>query len=57
VTRYRAFGRVDDQYYLATYIWRGRSQRIITARTVGDHGSGRYQKILSGRTYSPFRKG
>ena len=47
--RYRALGRVEDQYYMVAYTWRGDNRHIITAWKVGEHGRRRYEEILSGR--------
>ena len=46
--RYRALGRVEDQYYMVAYTWRGDNRHIITAWKVGEHGRRRYEEILSG---------
>jgi uncharacterized protein len=47
--RYRALGRIGDDYYLVAYTWRGANRRIISAWKVGEDGRRRYQAILSGR--------
>jgi uncharacterized DUF497 family protein len=46
--RYRALGRVDDEYFIVAYTWRDRSRRIISAWRVGADGQRRYQAVLSG---------
>jgi uncharacterized protein len=47
--RYRALGRVGDDYFLVVYTWRGGNRRIISAWKVGSDGRRRYQAILSRR--------
>ena len=47
--RYRAIGRVSDEFFVVTYTWRGRNRRIISAWRVGERGRRRYQALLSGR--------
>ncbi|HVV94146.1 MAG TPA: BrnT family toxin [Hyphomicrobiales bacterium] len=46
--RYRALGRVDDEYFLVAFTWRGDRRRIISAWKVGEDGKRRYQAILGG---------
>jgi uncharacterized DUF497 family protein len=48
-TRYRALGRVGDDYFLVVYTWRGENRRIISAWKVGLDGRRRYQTLLSRR--------
>jgi uncharacterized DUF497 family protein len=45
--RYRALGRVDDEYYVVAYTWRGSTCRVISAWKVDEDGRKRYEKILS----------
>jgi len=45
--RYRALGRVDEDYFMLVYTWRGRNRRIISAWRVNEHGRRRYQAILA----------
>jgi uncharacterized protein len=45
--RFRALGRVDDEYYVVAYTWRGSACRIISAWKVDEDGRERYEKILS----------
>ena len=45
--RFRALGRVDDEYYVVAYTWRGTTCRIISAWKVDEDGRKRYEKILS----------
>jgi uncharacterized DUF497 family protein len=47
--KYRAIGRVSDEFFVVTYTWRGRNRRIISAWRVGERGRRRYQALLSGR--------
>ena len=47
--RYRALGRVSEEYYLVADTWRGASRRIITAWKVGQDGQKRYQAVLARR--------
>ncbi len=47
--RYRALGRVDDDYFVVVYTWRGGNRRIISAWKVGIDGRRRYQAVLSRR--------
>jgi uncharacterized DUF497 family protein len=45
--RYRALGRVGDDYFLVVYTWRGSKLRIISAWKVGEDGRRRYQALLA----------
>ena len=45
--RFRALGKVDDDYYLVAYTWRGSICRIISAWRVDAEGKKRYEDILS----------
>jgi uncharacterized protein len=45
--RFRALGRVDDDYYVVVYTWRGSVVRIISAWKVDEDGKKRYEEILS----------
>ena len=45
--RFRALGRVDDEYYIMAYTWRGSVFRIISAWKVDADGKKRYEEILS----------
>ena len=45
--RFRALGKVDNDYYVVAYTWRGSSCRIIGAWRVDDEGKKRYEEILS----------
>ena len=47
--RYRALGRVGDEYFVVAFTWRGANRRIISAWKVGEHGKRRYQAVLAGR--------
>ena len=47
-TRHRALGRVDDEYFLVAYTWRGANRRIISAWRVNEDGRRRYERILAG---------
>ena len=46
--RFRALGRVADDYFMVAYTWRGSARRIITAWKVGENGKRRYQALLNG---------
>jgi uncharacterized protein len=46
-TRLRALGRVDDDWFVVVYTWRGDVRRIISAWKVGDDGKRRYQNLLA----------
>jgi uncharacterized protein len=46
--RFRALGRVGDDYFMLAFPWRGRARRIISAWRVGNEGKRRYETILSG---------
>ena len=45
--RFRALGRVDDDYFMVAYTWRGENRRIISAWKVNDDGKRRYAAILA----------
>jgi hypothetical protein len=45
--RFRALGKVDDEYYLVAYILRESICWIISAWEVGENGKRRYEEILS----------
>ena len=45
--RFRALGKVESEYYLVAYTWRGSTRRIISAWKVDEDGRKRYEKILS----------
>jgi uncharacterized DUF497 family protein len=45
--RFRALGKVDDEYYMVAYTWRGPILWIISAWKVGENGKRRYEEILS----------
>lgn len=45
--RFRALGRVNDDFYMVAYTWRGQARRIISAWRVDDEGQRRYQAILA----------
>lgn len=45
--RFRALGRVDEEYFMVVYTWRGPVLRIISAWKVGANGKKRYEEILS----------
>ena len=45
--RFRALGRVDDEYYVVAYTRRGSAVRIISAWKVDEDGKKRYEEILS----------
>jgi hypothetical protein len=47
--RYRALGRVGDEYFVVAYTWRGANRRIISAWKVGERGKRRYQAVFAGR--------
>ena len=49
-TRYRALGRVGDEYLVLACTWGGANRRIISAWKVDEHGKKRYQTVLAGRT-------
>jgi hypothetical protein len=48
--RYRALGRVGDEYFVVAYTWRGTNRRIISAWKVDENGKRRYKAVLAGRT-------
>jgi uncharacterized DUF497 family protein len=45
--RYRALGRVGDEFFLVVYTWRGPVRRIISAWKVSEDGQRRYQALLT----------
>ena len=45
--RFRALGRVGDDYFMVAYTWRGEDRRIVSAWRVDDEGKQRYEAILS----------
>ena len=45
--RYRALGRVEGDYFMIAYTWRGEKRRIISAWKVNDEGKRRYEAILA----------
>jgi uncharacterized DUF497 family protein len=45
--RYRALGKVDGEFFMVAYTWRGDNRRIISAWKVDDEGKRRYQAALS----------
>jgi uncharacterized DUF497 family protein len=45
--RFRALGKVDNEYYIVAYTWRETSCRIISAWRVDEEGKKRYEEILS----------
>jgi uncharacterized protein len=45
--RFRSLGKVDDEYYVVAYTWRGSTCRIISAWRVDEEGKKRYEEILS----------
>ena len=45
--RFRSIGRVDNEYYVVAYTWRGSVLRIISAWKVDEDGRKRYEEILS----------
>ncbi len=45
--RFRALGRVGDDYFMVAYTWRGEVRRIISAWRVDDAGKRRYEAILA----------
>jgi uncharacterized protein len=46
--RFRALGKVGDDYYVVAYTWRESTCRIISAWRVDEEGKRRYEEILSG---------
>ena len=46
-TRYRALGRVGDDWFVVVYSWRDDTRRIISAWKVGEDGRRRYQALLA----------
>ena len=47
--RLRAVGRVDGEFFMVAYTWRGQNRRIISAWRLDDEGRKRYETILSRR--------
>jgi uncharacterized DUF497 family protein len=45
--RFRALGKVDDEYYIVAYTLRESICWIISAWKVGENGKRRYEEILS----------
>ena len=45
--RFRALGRVGDDYVMIAFTWRGEVCRIISAWRVDDEGKRRYEAILA----------
>jgi uncharacterized DUF497 family protein len=45
--RFRALGRVDNDYFVVAFTMRGSACRIISAWKVGENGKDRYQKALA----------
>jgi uncharacterized DUF497 family protein len=45
--RFRALGKVDGDYYVVAFTWRGLTCRIISAWKVDEDGRKRYEEILS----------
>ena len=45
--RFRALGKVDNDYYVVAFTWRSSMCRIISAWKVDDDGRKRYEEILS----------
>ena len=45
--RFRVLGKVDDEYYVVDYTWRGSTCQIISAWRVDEEGKKRYEDILS----------
>jgi uncharacterized DUF497 family protein len=45
--RFRALGRVGDEYFMVAYTWRGEVRRVISAWRVDDDGKRRYEAILT----------
>jgi uncharacterized DUF497 family protein len=48
-SRYRALGRVGDEYFVVAYTWRGAKRRTISAWKVDEHGKKRYEAVLAER--------
>ncbi len=44
--RFRALGRVGDDYFMVAFTWRGEAHRIISAWRLDDEGKRRYEAIL-----------
>ncbi len=45
--RFRALGRVGDDYFMVAYTWRRGIRRVISAWRVDDDGKRRYEAILA----------
>jgi hypothetical protein len=45
--RFRALGRVGEDYFMVAFTWRGDARRIISAWRVDDEGKRRYETILT----------
>lgn len=45
--RYRALGRVGQEWFVVVYSWRNDTRRIISAWKVGEDGRRRYQALLA----------
>ena len=45
--RYRALGRVANEYFLVAYTWRSGNRRLISAWKVGPDGRRRYEALLA----------
>ena len=48
-SRYRALGRVGDEYLVVAYTWRGANRRIISAWKVDEQSKRRYEAVLGTR--------
>jgi hypothetical protein len=46
--RYRALGRIESDYFIVVYTWRGEKRRLISAWRLGKDGKRRYAKLLDG---------
>jgi len=44
--RYRALGRVGEDYFMVAFTWRGNARRITSAWRVSDEGKRRYEALL-----------
>jgi len=45
--RFRALGRLGDDYFMVAYTWRGKNRRLISAWKVDDDGQRRYAAVLA----------
>jgi len=45
--RFRALGRVGDDYFMVAFTWRGEARRIISPWRLDDENKRRYETILS----------